>query len=156
MAELNLLPRKEFHIIFGTDAKDESLRGLTVKGRFTTWALKKFCISKGIDLVDYLLDQSKRLNKYFDDVKAANDKGEDISLIELPRQPFDDIVSHILCAVESKSKEDKKGFAYSDFNVCAWIDEMGSDLYQKLLVFMGSDLDEQSNEPVKDEEKKSS
>lgn len=75
--------------------------GKIVKGQYTLWSTKRFCDKKGLTL--------KKLSD------ALNDDN----------MTFDDLVEIILCAVESKQREDGKPFIYSDFDVCKWIEYLG-------------------------------
>lgn len=52
MAEINLLPRKEFEISFN---------GTVIKGQFNTWALKRFCDKNKLTLGQL---QSKKPEDY--------------------------------------------------------------------------------------------
>jgi hypothetical protein len=94
MASIELLPRKEF--IIKLDSGEE------IKGKFGTWALKRFCLTK-----NYTLQQL---------TEALTTK-----------LTIDDAINFILSAVESSFRElkNKESFPYNDIDVCAWIDEMG-------------------------------
>lgn len=94
MAKINLLPRKEFEIVLES--------GETIKGRFGTWAHKRFGILKGFDL-----------DKISDYLKNAN--------------PADYIGEFILCAVEYSTRLEFKDFKYTDVHAWLWIDEIGTE-----------------------------
>lgn len=111
MASIELLPAKEFIII--TDA------GTQIKGKFGTWALKRFCIKR-----NYTLEQ----------------------LAEVLKKPnIDDVVEFILSAVESSFRElkTKDSFEYNDIDVCKWIDELGGIASSDLATLFNHASDEQ-------------
>jgi len=123
MAELNLLPSKEFEITLNS--------GEIIKGKFGTWAAKRFCDKLGLSISDFIQLQS----------------GDTLS--------FEHLCQTILCAVEYKSRKDKKGFAYSDVDACEWIEELGglgSEKYTKLVNHASSEL---PADGAADDEKKS-
>ena len=105
--------------------------GTVVKGQYSGWSLKRFCDKKKIPLskLDEMLGK------------------DSISL--------DDVCVLILCAIEYSTRMEKKGFGYSDLDLCNWIDEMGGfggESFASLVEHAKSEL-----EPPKqdDEEKKS-
>jgi hypothetical protein len=120
MATINLLPSKEFEIILND--------GKTIKGQYTLWAVKQFCLKKNISL-------SK--------LEAAMSQ-ETLSL--------DDLTTMLLCAVEYKCRLDKQPFIYSDIDACAWIEEMGGLLSEN---FSGLMAHSGGEEPEPADEKKS-
>lgn len=92
MAKLDLLPRKEFVI---------TLDSGEIKGKYSLWAIKRFCDKKGLSLME--LQQRLTAEK----------------------STMDDVIQTILCAVEHSQREAGKPFSYSDFDVCNWIEELG-------------------------------
>lgn len=89
-----------------------------VKGQYTLWSTKRFCDKKGISL------------------KKLGDALQEDSMT------FDDLVEVILCAVESKQREEGKPFIYNDFHVCGWIEYLGglgSEDYNNLINHAGSE-----------------
>lgn len=94
-AKLNLLPRKEFEIILLNE--DGSVKE-TIKGKFGTWALNRFCTKKKIAF--------NQLSKM-----SADEFG------------LEHVIEMILCAVENVARKAKIPFNYSDVDVCDWIDE---------------------------------
>jgi hypothetical protein len=111
MAEINLLPAKEFEIIL----EDKSI----IKGKFSLWSVKRYCDKKGLTLAGLENQLSQ----------------ENISM--------DDLCVMLLCAVEHTSRVEKKGFAYTDMDVCDWIEQLGgitSEKYTMLMNHAKSDL----------------
>lgn len=110
MASIVLMPRKEFIILI--DGQPE------IKGKFGTWALKRFCLKKNYNL--YQLNTA------------------------LANFSIDDAVEFILSAVEQSFRElkTKDSFPYTDVDVCVWIDELGgisSDEVTKLFNHAGDE-----------------
>lgn len=92
-ASINLLPRKEFEIILED--------GTIIKGKFGTWALRRFC-----DRNKYSLQQAS------EQLSAAN-------------MGVGDILDYILCAVEYSARKAQLPFSYTDVDCGAWLDELG-------------------------------
>lgn len=100
-----------------------------VRGQYSLWSVKRYCDLKKLSLAQ--LEEQLSV--------------ENIAL--------DDIVLLILTAVEYIARKEKKGFAYSDVDVCDWIEQLGgitSENYQNLI---GHARSEDTSEPS--EEKKS-
>jgi hypothetical protein len=112
-ATLNLLPRKEFEITL--------ISGEVIKGKYSLWAVKRFCDKKGLSL--------KELQQRLTSEKTT----------------FDDVIETVLCAVEHSQRENKKPFTYTDFDVCSWIEELGgmtSENYKLLQGHAASEMEE--------------
>ena len=117
MAKLELLPRKEFEITLES--------GEIIRGKYSNWALKRFCDKKGLSLAQL----QDRLN------------AENVTL--------DDVVQTVLCAVEHKQRESGQPFKYSDFDVCNWIEEMGgfdSEDFARLQRHAGPEVEEKKSQ----------
>ena len=117
--KLELLPRKEFEIHLDS--------GEIIKGKYSTWSIKRFCDKKSLSLAD--LD--KKMN------------AENLTI--------DDLIEIILCAVEHKQRESGLPFIYKDFDVCNWIEEMGglqSDDFMRLQSHAYSDLGEKKSQEI--------
>lgn len=100
-----------------------------VRGQYSLWSVKRYCDLKKLSLAQ--LEEQLSV--------------ENIAL--------DDIVKLILCAVEYSTRKEKKGFAWSDVDVCDWIEQLGgigSENYNALIGHARSE-----EESKGDEEKKS-
>lgn len=114
--KLELLPRKEFEFILDS--------GNVVKGKFGTWAAKRFCDKKQISIVQFI-------------EKFHPEKIEEIT--------FDDVTLLILCSVEySHRKENKGPFPYTDIDACEWVEGLGGfggEDYGRLFSHFASDVE---------------
>lgn len=97
MATINLLPRKEFEIIFHEGKKVEKI----ISGKFSNWAMKRLC--------DKLKMNRKEIREAFN----SEDLAENI-YAEL-----------LLCAVEYKTRLERKEFTFLDVDAYEWIDSIG-------------------------------
>lgn len=92
--------------------------GKTIPIRFTTWVFRKFSESKGLS-VDQL----------FDYITGGLLKTEDM-------------ISMMLIGAEYVALSDKQEFAYTDFDACNWLDDMGGltgkQLEEMIYVFLGA------------------
>ncbi len=86
---IKLLPRKEFEITLS--------EGTIIKGQFGTWALKKFCDDRKLDLASASLELTT----------------------------LGGIIDYLLAAVEYTARKNKTAFSYTDIQASEWIDEMG-------------------------------
>lgn len=120
MAELNLLPRKEFEIHF-KEAVNPDLTNKVIKGQFSLWSVKRYCDKKKLSLSGLALQ------------------------MEESSMSLDDMALMLLCAVEYTSKKNKEGFAYSDIDACDWIEELGGLTGEKYLELMNHANSEISN-----------
>lgn len=113
---IDLKPRKEFVI---------NLPGVSVSGKFGTWALKRFCMKKNYSLSQLGDALTKNLG-------------------------IDDMTEFILCAVEQAFREQKtkEAFPYTDVDVCMWIDELGGISSEEVTKLFGHAADEKKTEPV--------
>lgn len=111
---LNLLPRKEFEITLNS--------GDTIKGKYGTWAAKRFCDKQNLSIVQFI------------------EKFGEVSKLS-----FNDIVLLILCSVEyAWRKENRGAFVYSDVDACEWVEELGgfgSEAYNRLFAHFSSDVE---------------
>lgn len=89
VATLNLLPRKCFEITL-TD-------GSIIKGKFGTWALKRFCDKKSLTL------------------EEAGEKLRDLT----------GFTDYLLYAVEGVMRQSGEACPYTDVQCCDWIDQLG-------------------------------
>lgn len=71
--------------------------GKVIKGQFGTWALKRLTDKRKVTLQD-----------------------SGAILNTLPG-----LLDFILCAVEYTSRKNSEGFAYTDLDVCDWVDQLG-------------------------------
>lgn len=74
--------------------------GTKIQGQYGTWALSRFCDKLGTTVEEL----GKKLSKGF-----------------MPN----DVIQLVLCAVEYSSRKEKRSFAYTEFDACEWIDELG-------------------------------
>ncbi len=149
MAELNIYARKEFDIILSDGRK--------ISGKFGTWSNKRLCDKKGIDLFELIIERQKWIKK----VTEHNEKSVMEALasgltendaFKLPYVSFSDLCSRVLCAVEYKAYKDKKGFAYTDVDVCEWLEELGEKVAE-LIKLEDSEIEQSSNEDTGAEKK---
>ena len=112
--KVTLLPRKEIEF----KLSDKTL----IKGKYGTWAAKRFCDKKNLSIVDFI-------ERFADTTKLS----------------FDDISTLLLCAVEYVHRKEAKGpFPYSDVDACEWLEELGgigSEEFVSLLNHFASELD---------------
>lgn len=123
MATINLLPRKEFEIIFDT--------GDILLGKYGTWAVKRFCDLKGIPIEEAIKE---------DDENVINEQSLSKNL--------EDAALLILCAVEYSYRLKKKEFQFDVVHAYDWIDKLGgisSELCFALLGHAASDLKEKKS-----------
>lgn len=129
-ADLNLLPRKAFEILFKeiVDGKEKIVE--TIKGQFTSWSVKRYCDRKKLSL-----------SKLGEQLSSDNLSMDDTSLL-------------ILCAVEYVSRKAGEQFNYTDINCCDWIDEMGgwgSEKLTQLLAHSASDMEDSGEDEKKNQ-----
>lgn len=113
-ATLELLPRKEFRIILDNGDYAEG-----INGKFSTWALKRFCDKKNCSLAEL---------------------GE----ILTTKLTIDDLLSFILCAVEAKMENT----LFTEKTVAGWIDELGGIGHENVnrLLSHASDAEKKSDQ----------
>lgn len=114
-ATLNLLPRKCFEITL----EDGSI----IKGKFGTWALRRFCDKKNLTL------------------EQAGEKLRDLT----------GFADYLLYSVEGEMRKSGEACPYTDIQCCDWIDQLGgisSELFIKLISHTN---DETTNEEKKTE-----
>lgn len=100
-----------------------------IRGQFGLWASKRFADKKGLSLSQLL------------------------ELRDAEKLSLDDICLVLLSAVEYISRQEKKGFPYTDIDACQWIEELGGLLgegFEKIMAHANSDL------PAKAEDEKKS
>lgn len=119
--KLDLLPRKVFEITI-----DEKV----IRGKFGTWALRRFCDIKKLSLT--------ALNERF--------LKQDTSL--------SDVLTMVLCAVEYQCRIDKIPFEYNDLDVSEWVDELGG-IYSVAVGNLFNHAGPEEPEEAPDSEKKS-
>ncbi len=86
--------------------------GSVVRGQYSLWSVKRYCDLKKLSLAQ-LEDQ-----------------------LSIENIALDDIVKLILCAVEYSTRKEQKGFAFTDIDVCDWIEQLGgitSENYHALI-----------------------
>lgn len=105
MAELKLLPKKEFEIILDN--------GKVIPGKFGTWAVKRYCDIKKIP---------------FEELSKKEDNS-DIPFF----QRINDAVDLILAAVEYSFRLNKKPFEYEQADGYEWMDQLSTDGLVNLL-----------------------
>ena len=99
--------------------------GEIIKGKFSLWSVKRYCDKRKLTL--------QQLE----------------TQLKVENAEFEDICQMVLCAVEDASRREKKGFAYTDQDVCDWIEEMGglmSDSYAMLMNHARSEDEEPAGE----------
>lgn len=124
---INLLPRKEFEIKLSD--------GQIISGKFGTWAMKMFCIKKGVDIQEF--------GQFFAIRSDKNPEG--LTVIEV----VDNFALFLLCAVEYSVRKSGKAFNYNEINAYDWIDEMGgteSEDFTKLVNLMSDEEAKESDE----------
>tara|TARA_R110000822_G_scaffold37952_1_gene105839 strand:+ start:226 stop:603 length:378 start_codon:yes stop_codon:yes gene_type:complete len=115
------------------------LNNKTIQLKWGTWAMREFCIAKGITV-----------DKYFD--VLANTQFD-----------IDNIIKLVYIGYKSACVSNKQDIEYKEEDACDWIDELGSILategqlidYIKYIVDR-TIISVQSNGAKKDEKKKSS
>lgn len=112
--KVELLPRKEFEFILDS--------GEVIKGKYGTWAAKRFCDKKQLSIVDYI-------ERFADSSKLS----------------FDDICLLLLCSVEYIHRKNVGGaFKYTDIDACEWLEGIGgigSEQFVSLLNHFASELE---------------
>jgi hypothetical protein len=94
-----------------------------IHGQFGLWAVKRFC-----DKLKLSLSQLQ-------------------GRMSLDKITFDDTCQVLLCAVEYKSRKEKKPFTYTDIDACEWIEALGgleSENYMALMKHSGPEEEKKS------------
>jgi len=112
-ANLQLLPRKEFAICLSD--------GTEIKGKFGTWAMKRFCDKRNIGLTQ-MMQRFTIEQKNPDGSAVVDQQGNIIYDIALS-----EVIDLILCAIEYAARRENKKFTLTDVQFCDWMDEYMHD-----------------------------
>jgi hypothetical protein len=102
-----------------------------IKGQYSLWSIKRYCDKKNFSLT--------QLNEQLTSDKIS----------------FDDVCQLLLCAVEYKTRVEKKGFSFTDIDACEWIEQLGGLMGEKYTALMNHAKSEDDSPVNENEEKKS-